>query len=151
MKVYVAASFAYSDKDKTAQRKQDIEGIVNKIKTKYVDCFDFYLPHQLKIVNAWDYSLETWANMVFTHDIEALNDSDLVIFISYGKENNAGAVWECGYAFAKQIPVIVIKMTDYIESLMVTSSAHAIITQNEISQYDFYKLPQYKTVLHKIS
>lgn len=148
-KVYVAASFAYADRNKTEQRKADIERIVGKVKQKLNA--DFYLPHQLKIENAWDMSLEDWARKVFEHDYDNLNFADLVIFISYGKENNSGSVWECGYAYAKGIPVVVIKMTDDVESLMISNTARAIIREEDVSSYDFVNLHEYKTNLDKLS
>ena len=145
--VYVAASFAYEDREKTNKRKSEIEEVVSKINLKT----NFYLPHQLKIENAWDISLEEWSRKVFEEDLKALNESDLVIFISYGKENNSGSVWEVGYAYRKQIPIVMIKMTDGAESLMITNSVRAIIQREDISTYDFTTLPEYKTTLDKIS
>ena len=145
--VYVAASFAYEDREKTNKRKSEIEDVVSKINLKT----NFYLPHQLKIENAWDISLEEWSRKVFEEDLKVLNESDLVIFISYGKENNSGSVWEVGYAYAKQIPIVMIKMTDGAESLMITNSVRAIIQREDISTYDFTTLPEYKTTLDKIS
>ena len=145
--VYVAASFAYEDREKTNKRKSEIEDVVSKINLKT----NFYLPHQLKIENAWDISLEEWSRKVFEEDLKALNESDLVIFISYGKENNSGSVWEVGYAYAKQIPIVMIKMTNGAESLMITNSVRAIIQREDISTYDFTTLPEYKTTLDKIS
>ena len=147
--VYVAASFAYADRNKTESRKADIERVVNKIKQKLNA--NFYLPHQLKIENAWDMSLADWAKKVFDHDYYNLYLADLVIFISYGKENNAGSVWECGYAYAKGIPTVVVKMTDDAESLMISNTAHAIIREEDIDTYDFVKLPFIKTDLDKLS
>lgn len=148
-RVYVAASFAYADRNKTEQRKADIERIVGKIKEKLNA--NFYLPHQLKIENAWDMSLGEWARKVFEHDYDNLNSADLVIFISYGKENNSGSVWECGYAYAKDIPVVVIKMTDDAESLMISNTTHAIIREEDIETYDFVRLPVVKVDLDKLS
>ena len=149
MKVYVAASFAYNDRTKTEHRKADIERVVNKVKQK-LDA-EFYLPHQLKIPNAWDISLEEWSNAVYQHDIEALDQASLVIFISYGKENNSGSVWACGYATARGTPIVVVKMTNDVESLMITSSVRAIVRENELNQYDFDTLPKFKTTIEQIS
>lgn len=88
---------------------------------------------------------------VLNHDYINLYLSDLVIFISYGKENNSGSVWECGYAFAKGIPTIVIKMTNDCESLMISNTAHAIIREDDIENYDFENLPIVKINLEKLS
>lgn len=150
-KVYVAASFAYKDKEKTEERKKQIEEVVKQIKQIVGRNFGWYLPHQLKIENAWDISLDEWSQKVFEHDINALENADLVLFISYGKENNAGSVWEVGYAFAKNIKTIVIKMNDDVESLMITQSVHAIMKREEISSYDWKLLPPFRTGLNDIS
>lgn len=163
--VYVAASFAYEDKAKTEERKKQIEEVVKKIRKIVGRNFAWYLPHQLKIENAWDISLEEWSQQVYEHDVKALENSNIVIFISYGKENNAGSVWEvgwiCGYNhLVSERPVnpaelkkkiICIKMTDDVESLMVTQSVDAIIKQNEIEDYDWETLPRCRTQLNKLS
>ena len=149
-KVYVAASFAYSDKNKSEQRKREIEEVVDSIK-RINGSFTFFLPHQLHISNAWNMNLKEWSAMVYENDLKGLEESDIVIFISYGKENNAGSIWEAGYAFAKNKPVIMVKMTDEVESLMIFGSARAIIMRGEINSYDWDNLPSYITPLNKLS
>ena len=150
-KVYVAASFAYASKEKTNQRKQEIEEVVNLIKDITKDEYDFYIPHQFKIPNAWDISLEEWSLEVYKHDVSVIDNADMVIFISYGKENNAGAVWEVGYAKALNKKIVMIKMTDEVESLMLFGSVNTIIMKDEIQKYDWKSLPDYKTKLYKMS
>lgn len=157
MKIYIAASFAYEDKAKTSQKKDLIEKTVKRIK-KFLKG-DYYLPHQLKIPNAWDMSLEDWSKAVYLHDIEALHDADLIIFLSFGKENNAGSAWEVGYIVGRNTQVssfdeqklILVKMTDEPESLMISNSIDRIIMSNEIETYDWKTLPEYKTNLEKLS
>lgn len=157
MNIYIAASFCYEDKDKTSQRKYLIEQTVKRIQKKLKG--NYYIPHKLTIPNAWDISLEEWSNAVYQHDMEALNNANLVIFLSFGKENNAGSVWEVGYVAGHnsmvlsfdEKKIIMIKMTDEIESLMVTNSVHAIISEKDIENYDWINRPVYKTTLSKIS
>ena len=157
MNIYVAASFCYEDKDKTSQRKYLIEQTVKRIQNKLKG--NYYIPHKLTIPNAWDISLEEWSNAVYQHDMEALHDAHIVIFLSFGKENNAGSVWEIGYVAGKnsmklsfdEQKIIMVKMTDETESLMVTNSVHAIIKESEIEEYDWTSLPEYKTGVSKIS
>jgi len=160
--IYIAASFAYEDKAKTSQKKDLIEKTVKRIK-KFLKG-NYYLPHQLKIPNAWDISLEEWSKAVYDHDIKALEDANIVIFLSFGKENNAGSAWECGWvagynALVSQLPVeptdikkmIMVKMTDQIESLMLSNSIDTIIMDSEIESYDWENFPAYKTPLAKLS
>ncbi len=157
MKIYIAASFCYEDRNKTEQKKKLIEETVERIK-QYLSG-NYYLPHQLKIPNAWDISLEEWSRAVYKHDIKALNEADLVIFLSFGKENNAGSAWEVGYIVGRNTQVlsfdeqklILVKMTDEPESLMISNSIDRIITKAEIDTYDWSSLPRYKTKLTKLS
>ena len=163
MNIYICASFCYEDKVKTSERKYLIEKTVDRIKKFIPDLYStYYLPHQLTIPNAWDISLEEWSRAVYEHDMEALDAADLVIFISFGKENNAGSAWELGYVhgfnthepdpkcrFPKK--VICIKMTNEPESLMITNSVDTVITEAEIETYDWCNLPAYKTKMEKIS
>ena len=82
--VYVAASFAYEDREKTNKRKSEIEEVVSKINLKT----NFYLPHQLKIENAWDISLEEWSRKVFEEDpiqLSLLVMEKKTILVVYGK------------------------------------------------------------------
>ena len=167
MKIYVAASFAYADRSKTEERKKQIQKVVNQIKPllPFLNV-EWYLPQELEIPNAWDISLEEWSEKVYRFDVEQLTTSEIVLFISFGKENNAGAVWEMGYAigynhWVENLPlllapfsrkkIICIKMTDEAESLMVSQSADIIITKEEIETYDWVNMPYYKTRLDKLS
>ena len=157
MKIYIAASFAYEDKAKTSQKKDLIEKTVKRIK-KFLKG-DYYLPHQLKIPNAWDISLEEWSRAVYEHDINALDEAEVVIFLSFGKENNAGSAWEMGYVHGFNLheqvhfpkKVIVVKMTNEPESLMISNSVDRIIMNSEIETYDWKTFPKYKTTLEKLS
>ena len=162
MYIYIAASFAFEDRNKTEQKKKLIEETVERIK-QYLPG-NYYLPHQLKIPNAWDMSLEDWSREVYEYDIGALNDADMIIFLSFGKENNAGSAWEVGYVIGQnymwgytrddapdQKKVICIKMTDEPESLMISNSVDRIITSAEIDTYDWKTFPEYKTSLGKLS
>ena len=156
MKVYIAASFAYNDRNKTEERKVDIERVVNKIKS-HLDA-EFYLPHQLKIPNAWDMSLEEWSYQVFNRDVDKLAEADIILFLSFGKENNAGSAWEIGYTFAHyqfddayHKTTIMIKMTNDPESLMLYNSCDVIINEEDIEEYDWENMPYEKMALTKIS
>lgn len=135
-KIYLACSFAYADKQKTQERKDIMLKVKNLLVLKG---YQVYNPSQLKIENAWDYSMYDWGKQVFNHDVKALNEADLVIFLSFGKENNAGSVWEVGYAYCRKTPVIMVSMNpDSAESLMVIHSASACLKGLEgLKNFDF--------------
>jgi len=159
MNIYICASFCYEDKAKTSERKYLIEKTVDRIQEKLGLGHHYYLPHKLSIPNAWDISIEEWAQAVFETDMAELDLADLIIFLSFGKENNAGSVWEVGYVVGKGAhiqsddvqKIVMVKMTDEIESLMITNSLDRIISEKEIETYDWENLPHYKTKLEKLS
>ena len=91
---------------------------VSKMLREQLPNIDIYCPWELKIENAWDYKQEDWAQMVFDKDVEAIEESDLMIMISLGRNSTAGTNWEQGYAFARDIPIIVFQITKEPTSLM---------------------------------
>lgn len=154
--IYVAASFAYADRNKTEERKTLIKQVVEQIKTHLQA--NFYLPQELKIENAWDYSLEEWGRRVYQEDLGHLIFADTIIFISFGKENNAGAVWEVGFITGMNTAsknnnknIIMIKMNNESESLMITNSVNTIITKDEIDTYNWHLMPSIKTKINQLS
>lgn len=90
--------------------------------------------------------------MVFANDVVALDHCDIVVMLSFGKENNAGAAWEVGYAYAKKKKVIVVSMTDEIESLMIQHGSYAQLKGLEqLEKYDFDKMPMIRNYFRKES
>ena len=143
LKIYLACSFAYTNKELTNERKDMMNKIQEYLETK---SFEVYNPSKLKIENAWDYSYWDWGDLVYQEDKKQLDSSNLVVFVSYGKENNAGSVWEVGYACGRNISVLLVSMNpDSPESLMTLHSAHACIDGFEgLKNYDFETMPRTK-------
>jgi nucleoside 2-deoxyribosyltransferase len=139
--IYLACSFACSDKDESKRRQNEMSR-AEVILESYG--LDVYVPSRLKIPNAWDYSERDWGLMVFANDLHSLDISDIVVFLSYGKKNNNdGSAWECGYAFAKGKKVIVVSMSTDTESLMVMHGSYAQLDGLDgLEQYDFKKMPR---------
>lgn len=144
MNIYIAASFACDSRAETERRKQAINAMVAKLRA-LMPGSKFYVPHEFVVENAWEISLAEWAHTVYDADMEALNSADLVIFLSFGKNNNAGSAWECGYASGRNIPVIVIRITESTESVMLFGSARAILDTWQVEAYDWEDQPKYIT------
>lgn len=104
---------------------------------------EVYLPLEHKIVNAWDYPNHEWGKMVFDNDIEAINNSDCVVILSYGRKSTAGTNWEAGYAYGIKKKVIVVEMPEVeLMSLMVANGRTATLKSvEELSNYDFENYP----------
>ena len=102
-----------------------------------------YLPLEHKILNAWDYPNYEWGRMVFENDINAINNSDIVVVLSYGRESTAGTNWEAGYAYGIDKPVIVVEMPGVtLMSLMLANGRVATLKGiKELKEYDFNTMP----------
>lgn len=84
---------------------------------------DVYCPFELKIPNAWDYTQEEWASKVFAADMHELDNCDIFLMISSGRESTAGTNFEQGYAYALDKYIIVLQYTDAPTSLMTYMGA----------------------------
>lgn len=140
MKVYLAGSFAYKDEEKTKTHQRQLEWAAHLLKEKGLDV---YLPQELHIHNAWDYTPAEWGLMVFTHDVIEIDKADVLVMLSWGKENNAGAAWEVGYAFGTGKKVVVVGLTDEVESAMILHGSYAQVKgMIGLEQYDFATMPK---------
>lgn len=109
MDIYLAGSCA-SD-HRTMMRK--IAGLLRNEPS-----FEVYCPWELKIENAWQMSQENWSQQVFMQDCKAIEDCDIMIVISYGRESSAGVNWEQGYAYALGKKIFVLQVNNQPTSLM---------------------------------
>lgn len=108
--------------------------------------FEVYSPTQHHIPNAWDYPNNEWGLMVFQNDIEAIQNSDYVVMLSYGRDSTAGSNWEAGYAFGIGKKVIIVEMTDNPMSLMVANGRYATVKGIEgLENYNWETLPKSRT------
>lgn len=136
MKIYLATPFLQErrsdmDKAKTILREQG---------------HDVYVPVENFIPNAWDYPNDEWGLMVFTSDVKAIDNCDVLVLLSYGRLGTAGCNWEAGYAFGKGKKVIVVEMTDEVMSLMVANGRYATIRGiDELRAYDWETMPKLRT------
>lgn len=145
MKVYLAGSFAYKDQAKTKSHQQQLEQAAQILKSKGLEV---YLPQELHIHNAWDYTPSEWGLMIFTHDVIEIDKSDILVMLSWGKENNAGSAWEVGYAFGTGKKVIVVGLTDEIESVMMLHGSYAQVKgMKGLKAYDFTTMPKSRELL----
>lgn len=119
-KVYLAAPFGEPNSQK---RKNAIEA--KRILTSRG--FDVYAPWEYQIPHAWDYPNTEWGLMVFANDVYALDHSDIVVVLSYGRiDTTSGTNWEAGYAYGKGKKVIVVEVNSSAPmSIMVSNGCFA--------------------------
>ena len=92
--------------------------------------YEVYCPWELKIENAWDISQEEWARKVFEADIKAIQECEVFVMITSGRESTAGTNWENGYAYALNKHIIVIQITDKPTSLMTYASSSIFLNSS---------------------
>jgi nucleoside 2-deoxyribosyltransferase len=81
-----------------------------------------------------------WRTEVFLNNQKHIDGADVVVAI-YDKED-AGTMWEIGYAYGKGKPVVVFQEDTYEPvNLMISDSLHAYIGGfDELKAYDFDSL-----------
>ena len=100
--------------------------------------YDVYCPFEIHIENAWDYTQETWGNMVFEKDIEAIRNCDVFFMISCGRIGSAGTNFEEGFAYALNKRIIVLQYGENITTSLMTYSATTqfICCSNEYDMFN---------------
>jgi len=138
MKIYLAGPVVTDDKSIKAQM-QTLEEALNEMPTDYDKYaqqevhYHIYRPGTHKVPNAWGIDMQTWGQCVFTMDVVAIDECDWMVVADYGREATAGTAWECGYAFAKGVKILVIRMPGVTESSLMTQGCAA----NIVDYYEF--------------
>ena len=101
---------------------------------------EFYCP-RLHDDLEHEYMSQEWSRSTFELDRDAIDQSDLVLAVYHGNYSDTGTAWECGYAYAKGKPVVVVHTGDS-SNLMIHESATANICLEDLNTYDFQKLEE---------
>ena len=137
MNIYLAASLSHD-------KRQSMYDALKLLRDKG---FEVYAPIEHFIENAWDWPNDEWGLQVFRCDVEAIKRCDLVVSLTWGRlQTSAGTTWEQGFAYGIGKKVILVEMTENVQSLMVANGRYATVKGlNGLSQYDFNKLPETRT------
>ena len=101
---------------------------------------EFYCP-RLHDDLEHEYMSQEWSRATFELDRDAIDRSSIVLAVYHGNYSDTGTAWECGYAYAKGKPVVVVHAGDS-SNLMIHESAIANISIEELKTYDFQKLEE---------
>jgi nucleoside 2-deoxyribosyltransferase len=130
-KVYLAAPF-FSDKQ--IERVEMMEKVLRS------EGFDVFSPRENQL-KGLEFGSKEWRDAVFANDITNIHKADLVVAIY--DEEDAGTMFELGFAYANRIPCIVFNESEKVMNLMITDSLHAYLgSRNELVAYDFDKMPR---------
>ena len=131
-KIYLASPFFNSEET------NKLEIVKAILRDKGLDVF---VPNEHQNPQLEFGSLE-WRAATFKSDVDAIDNCDVMVAINcQGNYDDAGTMWEIGYAFAKGIPVVVFNNTGKTINLMIADSLHSLLTSyDELQEYDFDKL-----------
>lgn len=131
-KIYLASPFFNAEE---LDRMEIVKSILRKKELEVFAPFE----HQNKHL---EFGSMEWRKATFKSDVDAIDACDIMVAINcQGNYDDAGTMWEIGYAFAKGIPVILFNNTDKTINLMIADSLHALIkSYDELEKYDFDKL-----------
>lgn len=140
MKIYLATPVGDpTDIDICTNAKRAYEMLTEK-------GYEVYAPWMMKIPHAWDYPNKDWGLMVFTVDLQHLEECDVVVVLSYGRYSTTGTAWEQGYAYARDKKILVVEMNDSIQSIMIANGCNAsVVGLSGLSSYDLDNFPYIKT------
>lgn len=94
-----------------------------------------------------EFGSKEWRKATWQGDVDGIKGADVVVaIISNGNYSDSGTAWECGYAYANNIPVVVVNLSDSENptaiNLMISDSLHAYINNLEsLRSYDFNNMP----------
>ena len=99
------------------------------------------LPLEHKFPDAYDMPNPEWGRKVYEFDVDAIQNSDFVVCLSYGQESTAGTNWEAGYAHGIGKPVLVVEMpgVQLMSLMLMNGSAGVFRSMEELLQCDFAK------------
>lgn len=118
MKIYVAASLS-------EDKRPFMYDVVKQLRARG---FEVYAPIEHVIEHAWDWPNTEWGLQVFRNDVNAIQDADFVVVLSWGRlETSSGTTWEQGYAYGIEKKVILVEMNDSVQSLMVANGRFATV------------------------
>lgn len=131
-KIYLASPFFNSEET------NKLEIVKTILRDKGLDVF---VPNEHQNPQLEFGSLE-WRAATFKSDVDAIDNCDIMVAINcQGNYDDAGTMWEIGYAFAKGIPVVLFNNTGKTINLMIADSLHSLLTSyDELQEYDFDKL-----------
>ena len=132
-KIYIASPFFNSREREVLDRAETI------LKGRG---FEVFSPREHEIRDETEGTSE-WSRKTFLIDREGIDWSDCLVMLYWGNYSDTGTAWECGYAFAKGKPVILVHVNDDADSnLMMHCGCRANISLQNLKDYDFGTMPE---------
>lgn len=122
-KVYLSSGFF------DEETRQEVETVAKWLRRQGAEVF---VPMEHTIPNAMGYSFNEWSRRVFMMDVREIDKADIVVYLDWGHNGDCGAAWECGYAWAKYIPVYTIYMKQTASLMIQNTTTRLDYTLHEV-------------------
>ena len=125
MKLYLASPF-FNEEELRLYRRA-----VEKLR---LSGYNVFVPQEHSIEGAWEMSNEDWSDAVYSMDVNAICNCDVIIVLNFGLYSDSGTAWEAGYAKAlgKRVIQVLCGGDNAVYSLMMLSSADKIVNFNQL-------------------
>ena len=125
-KVYLASPFFNDEETKV------YDEVIKLLRSE--SNLDVFVPREHEIPGAWDMTNRHWAEAVYTVDLVALQQSDIVVVLNFGMYSDTGTAWECGYAYGtgKKVVNVLCGTENEEYSLMMINGTTATVTLDEL-------------------
>ena len=101
--------------------------------------FSVFSPREHE-VRGQDPFTSAWSRETFQSDRDAIDRADAVVLLYHGAYSDSGTAWECGYAYAKGKPVVVVHFSGK-SNLMIHEGCRANLFPDDLKDYDFEAMP----------
>ena len=104
---------------------------------------DLRREHEVLLPQEWQ-DLKTPPKTAFASDVRAVDSADVIVANLDGPDPDSGTCWECGYAYAREIPIVLYR-TDFRAitdgqapfNLMLSESATELIDSSQVTIGDY--------------
>ena len=132
MKIYLASPFF---------NETELENVEKAENILFKRGFEVFSPRLNEVRSEENIGSPLWSKETFMNDRRFIDWADAVVMLYYGGYSDSGTAWECGYAFGTNTPVVAVHLGED-SNLMIHESCHTNISFDELSTYDFNKMPQ---------
>lgn len=128
-KIYLASPFFHDEEVKVLET---VKNILRK------QGHEVFAPNEHQNPQ-FEFGTLEWRKATFESGLEGIHNADVVVAITNaGNYCDSGTAWEIGYAYAKNIPVVVVNTAETTINLMIADSLHAVLfSYDELEKYDF--------------
>ncbi len=124
-KVYLASPFF---NDTEAANVKKVAGKLRELG------YEVFVPMEHEVQRNDQMTDKDWACKVFEMDVNAIDDSDIIVVLYYGMISDSGTSWEQGYAFGQGKYIIEVDMpgAENLVNLMNHNCSNCSVTPEEL-------------------